>query len=98
MPVGNSKNECVSVHIFPVGNSKDYFMKVEIRFDGSLHLEAAKEQIDGKALRGCEPWQKIKCQEQFVKIRSFGGFSLVNHLYTVYNVTTRLDYGKTNWN
>ena len=42
-------------------------MKAEISFDGSLHLEAAKalEQIDGKALRGCQPWQKIKCQQQF---------------------------------
>lgn len=66
MPVGNSKNECVSVHIFP-GEPMDYFMKAEISFDGSLHLEAAKalEQIDGKALRGCQPWQKIKCQQQF---------------------------------
>ncbi|GKE85187.1 ATP-dependent RNA helicase DEAH11, chloroplastic, partial [Tanacetum coccineum] len=41
MPVGNFKNECVSVHIFPC-EPMDYFMKAEISFDGSLHLEAAK--------------------------------------------------------
>ncbi|XP_076904394.1 ATP-dependent RNA helicase DEAH11, chloroplastic-like [Bidens hawaiensis] len=66
-----SKNECVRVHIFPC-EPLDYVMKAEISFDGSLHLEAAKalEQIDGKALPGCQPWQKIKCQQQFNSIVS----------------------------
>ncbi|KAL8229499.1 hypothetical protein R6Q57_014399 [Mikania cordata] len=66
MPAGNSKNECVRVHIFPCEPTANY-MKAEISFDGSLHLEAAKalEQIDGKALPGCQAWQKIKCQQQF---------------------------------
>ncbi|GJR82704.1 ATP-dependent RNA helicase DEAH11, chloroplastic-like protein [Tanacetum coccineum] len=27
--------------------------------------EGFGKQIDGKALRGCQPWQKIKCQQQF---------------------------------
>nr|GFA44619.1 ATP-dependent RNA helicase DEAH11, chloroplastic-like [Tanacetum cinerariifolium] len=42
-------------------------LRTEISFDGSLHLEAAKalEHINGKALQGCQPWQKIKCQQQF---------------------------------
>ncbi|KAI3665065.1 hypothetical protein L6452_43682 [Arctium lappa] len=66
MPGGNSKNECVRVHIFPP-EKFDYLMKAEISFDGSLHLEAARalEQIDGKILPGCLAWQKIKCQQQF---------------------------------
>ncbi|KAI3691505.1 hypothetical protein L2E82_49867 [Cichorium intybus] len=66
MPVGNNKNECVRVHIFPPELS-DYYTKAEISFDGSLHLEAAKalEQIDGKPLPGCHPWQKMKSQQLF---------------------------------
>ncbi|XP_023728927.1 ATP-dependent RNA helicase DEAH11, chloroplastic [Lactuca sativa] len=67
MPVGNNnRNECVGVHIFEP-ELADYFMKAEISFDGSLHLEAAKalEQIDGKALSGCQPWQKMKSQQLF---------------------------------
>ncbi|KAI3695771.1 hypothetical protein L1987_78771 [Smallanthus sonchifolius] len=68
---GNSKNECVRVHIYPC-EPKDYFMKADIYFDGSLHLEAAKalEQIDGKPLPGCKPWQKVECQQQFNSILS----------------------------
>nr|XP_043638906.1 ATP-dependent RNA helicase DEAH12, chloroplastic [Erigeron canadensis] len=71
MPTGNSRNEHVRVQIFPP-EPMDYSMKAEISFDGSLHLEAAKalEQIDGKALAGCQPWQKIKCQQQFNSIVS----------------------------
>ncbi|MFS8015720.1 putative RNA helicase transcription factor C2H2 family [Helianthus anomalus] len=71
MPAGNSKNECVRVHIFPY-EAFDNYVKAEISFDGSLHLEAAKalEQIDGKSLSGCQPWQKIKCQQQFNSIVS----------------------------
>ncbi|KAK1409353.1 hypothetical protein QVD17_35879 [Tagetes erecta] len=63
MPAGN---ECVRVRIFPC-EPLDYFMKAEISFDGRFHLEAANalEQIDGKALPGCEAWQKIKCKQQF---------------------------------
>ncbi|KAK1439472.1 hypothetical protein QVD17_05290 [Tagetes erecta] len=68
---GSSKNECVHVHIFP-GEPTEYFMKADVYFDGSLHLEAAKalEQIHGKALPGCQPWQKIECQQLFNSILS----------------------------
>ncbi|GKE22513.1 ATP-dependent RNA helicase DEAH11, chloroplastic-like protein, partial [Tanacetum coccineum] len=63
MPV---KSECVSVRIFPC-EPRDSSIKAEISFDGSVHLEAAKalEQIDRKALPGCQPWQKIKTRKQF---------------------------------
>ncbi|OMO73041.1 hypothetical protein COLO4_27299 [Corchorus olitorius] len=46
---------------------KDAFMKAWITFDGRLHLEAARalEQLEGKVLPGCLPWQKIKCQQLF---------------------------------
>lgn len=46
---------------------KDTYMRATVLFDGSLHLEAAEalEQIDGKVLSGCLPWQKIRCQQLF---------------------------------
>ncbi|XP_047340224.1 ATP-dependent RNA helicase DEAH12, chloroplastic-like [Impatiens glandulifera] len=48
-------------------HSADAFMKAVVTFDGSLHLEAATalEQIEGKVLPGCLPWQKIKCHQWF---------------------------------
>ncbi|KAI7753519.1 hypothetical protein M8C21_007686 [Ambrosia artemisiifolia] len=68
---GDFKNECVRVHIYPC-EPKAYDMKADIYFDGSLHLEAAKalEEMDGKALMGCCPWQKMKCEQQFDSILS----------------------------
>ncbi|GJS09143.1 ATP-dependent RNA helicase DEAH11, chloroplastic-like protein [Tanacetum coccineum] len=74
MPVGNSKNECVSVHIFP-GEPIDYFMKAEISFDGSLLLEAAKalEQIDGKALRGFGEEKRAEFGAEFYTDRNENG-------------------------
>lgn len=65
MPRRNSSN-CCRIQVFPP-EPKDYFMRGEITFDGRLHLEAAKalEQIEGKVLPGCLPWQKISCQQLF---------------------------------
>lgn len=55
-----------SVQVFPP-NPKDAFMRAKIMFDGNMHLEAAEalEEIDGKVLPGCFPWQKIKSEHQF---------------------------------
>ncbi|KAK9110756.1 hypothetical protein Sjap_018816 [Stephania japonica] len=60
--VGN----CCRVQVFPP-EPKDYFTKAQITFDGRLHLEAAKalDDIQGKVLTGCQPWQKIQCQRTF---------------------------------
>ncbi|KAK4485915.1 hypothetical protein RD792_008566 [Penstemon davidsonii] len=54
---------CVRVQV----EQRDSCMRATITFDGSLHLEAARalEEIDGKVLHGCLPWQKIKCQPLF---------------------------------
>lgn len=66
MPKGNPHANCCRVQVFSP-ESKDAFMKALITFDGRLHLEAAKalEQLEGKVLPGCLPWQKIKCQQLF---------------------------------
>ncbi|XP_051140404.1 ATP-dependent RNA helicase DEAH12, chloroplastic-like [Andrographis paniculata] len=66
VPRRNAQGNPVRVQVFPP-EPKDTFMRALIIFDGSLHLEAAKalEQIDGKALAGCQPWQKIQCQHSF---------------------------------
>ncbi|RAL43949.1 hypothetical protein DM860_014086 [Cuscuta australis] len=61
-PYGNS----LRVQVFqPEPN--EIYMRATITFDGNLHLEAAKvlEQMNGKVLPGCFPWQKIKCQRLF---------------------------------
>ncbi|KAK9134221.1 hypothetical protein Syun_013551 [Stephania yunnanensis] len=60
--VGN----CCRVQVF-LPEPKDYFTKAQITFDGRLHLEAAKalDDIQGKVLTGCQPWQKIQCQQTF---------------------------------
>ncbi|KAI8536332.1 hypothetical protein RHMOL_Rhmol10G0248800 [Rhododendron molle] len=66
MPKRNPHGNGVRVQVFQP-EPKVPFMTAEIMFDGSLHLEAAKalEQIEGKVLPGCLPWQKIKCQQLF---------------------------------
>lgn len=66
MPKRNSHANCCRVQVFPP-EPKDAFMKAFITFDGRLHLEAAKalEQLEGKVLPGCGPWQKMKCQQLF---------------------------------
>ncbi|XP_052195385.1 ATP-dependent RNA helicase DEAH11, chloroplastic-like [Diospyros lotus] len=66
MPKKNPVGYFVRVQVFPP-DPKDVFMRALIMFHGSLHLEAAKalEQIEGKVLPGCLPWQKIKCQRLF---------------------------------
>ncbi|XP_057496090.1 ATP-dependent RNA helicase DEAH11, chloroplastic-like [Actinidia eriantha] len=66
IPKKNPHVNCVRVQVFP-SEPKDAFMRAMIMFDGSLHLEAAKalEEIEGKVLPGCLPWQKIKCQQLF---------------------------------
>ncbi|KAH7520502.1 hypothetical protein FEM48_Zijuj08G0150600 [Ziziphus jujuba var. spinosa] len=66
MPKGNPHNKPVQVKVLGP-EPKDAFMRALIFFDGRLHLEAAKalEQIEGKVLPGCFPWQKIKCQQLF---------------------------------
>jgi len=66
MPKRNPHGNGVRVQVFPP-EPKDSFMRALITFDGSLHLEAAKalEQVEGKVLPGCLPWQKIRCQQLF---------------------------------
>lgn len=66
MPKRNPHSTCCQVQVFQP-EPKDTFMRALITFDGRLHLEAARalEQIEGKVLRGCLPWQKIKCQQLF---------------------------------
>ncbi|KAL1538654.1 RNA helicase [Salvia divinorum] len=56
----------VNVKVFPP-EAKDSFMRAQIDFDGSLHLEAARalEYIDRKVLPGCGSWQKIVCHRLF---------------------------------
>ncbi|GAB2226110.1 hypothetical protein Drorol1_Dr00021901 [Drosera rotundifolia] len=45
----------------------DFYMNAAIEFDGRLPLEAARalEQIEGKVLQGCRPWQKIRNRQLF---------------------------------
>ncbi|KZV29966.1 hypothetical protein F511_23771 [Dorcoceras hygrometricum] len=66
MPRRNPQGNCVRVQVFQP-EPKDCYMRATIMFDGNLHLEAAKalEQIEGKVLPGCFPWQKIRCQQLF---------------------------------
>ncbi|KAL3527595.1 hypothetical protein ACH5RR_012251 [Cinchona calisaya] len=66
MPKRNPLGNCVRVQVFQP-ELKDTYVRATIMFDGSLHLEAAKalDQIDGKVLPGCLPWQKMKCQHLF---------------------------------
>ncbi|GFP90336.1 putative uncharacterized protein at4g01020 chloroplastic [Phtheirospermum japonicum] len=66
MPKRNTQGNFVRVQVFQP-EPKDTFVRASITFDGSLHLEAAKalEQIDGKALPGCQSWQKVQCQQLF---------------------------------
>ncbi|KAH7860615.1 hypothetical protein Vadar_015579 [Vaccinium darrowii] len=66
MPKRNPHGNGVRVQVFPP-EPKDSFTRALIMFDGSLHLEAAKalEQVEGKVLPGCLPWQKIRCQQLF---------------------------------
>ncbi|KAL8133956.1 ATP-dependent RNA helicase DEAH12, chloroplastic-like [Apium graveolens] len=66
MPKRNSHVSSVHIQVFPP-QPNDTYTKALITFDGSMHLEAAKalEQIEGKVLPGCRPWQKIQCQQLF---------------------------------
>ncbi|KAI9165634.1 hypothetical protein LWI28_017792 [Acer negundo] len=66
MPKRNSHTNYCRIQVFPP-ESKDAFTRASITFDGRLHLEAANalEQLEGKVLPGCLPWQKIKCQQLF---------------------------------
>ncbi|OMO56179.1 hypothetical protein CCACVL1_26714 [Corchorus capsularis] len=66
MPKRNPHANFCRVQVFQP-EFKDAFMKAWITFDGRLHLEAARalEQLEGKVLPGCLPWQKIKCQQLF---------------------------------
>lgn len=66
MPRRNLHTPSCRVQVFPP-EPKDLFVKAFITFDGRFHLEAAQalEQLDGKVLPGCHPWQKIKCQQLF---------------------------------
>lgn len=66
MPKRNSHVSSVHIQVFPP-EPKDIYTRALITFDGSMHLEAAKalEQIEGKVLPVCLPWQKIQCQQLF---------------------------------
>lgn len=66
MPKRNSHVSSVHIQVFPP-EPKDIYTRALITFDGSMHLEAAKalEQLEGKVLPGCRPWQKIRCQQVF---------------------------------
>ncbi|KAI4325978.1 hypothetical protein MLD38_031337 [Melastoma candidum] len=66
MPKSNPLGSRCQVQVFP-SEPKDAFTRALIIFDGRLHLEAAKalEQIEGRVLPGCLPWQKMKCQQLF---------------------------------
>lgn len=66
MPKKNHNGTCCRVQVF-TPEPKDAFMRAIISFDGRLHLEAAKalQHLDGRVLPGCQPWQKIKCQQLF---------------------------------
>nr|GLL38660.1 ATP-dependent RNA helicase DEAH12, chloroplastic-like [Ipomoea trifida] len=66
MPKRNPYGNSTRVQVFPP-EPKDTFMKAAIAFDGSLYLEAARalEEMNGKVLPGCLPWQKIQCQHLF---------------------------------
>ncbi|EYU28543.1 hypothetical protein MIMGU_mgv1a020445mg [Erythranthe guttata] len=66
MPKRNPWGSCVSIKVF-APELDSCFVRANITFDGSLHLEAARalEQIDGKALQGFHSWQKIRVHEMF---------------------------------
>ncbi|KAL5982312.1 hypothetical protein ACLOJK_016383 [Asimina triloba] len=66
MPNKNLAGSRCRVQMLPP-DSKDYWVKALIMFDGSLHLEAAKalQHIEGEVLPGCLSWQKIRCQQLF---------------------------------
>lgn len=66
MPHKNFPSNNCRIQVF-LPEPKDYLMKALISFDGNLHLEAANalQDIQGKALRGFLPWQKIHCQQVF---------------------------------
>ncbi|KAI5669806.1 hypothetical protein M9H77_19659 [Catharanthus roseus] len=66
MPKRNPLSNCVRVQVFQP-EPKDTYMRASILFDGSLYLEAAQalEQMNGRVLPGCLPWQKMKCQQLF---------------------------------
>ncbi|XP_043708629.1 ATP-dependent RNA helicase DEAH11, chloroplastic-like [Telopea speciosissima] len=66
MPTKSPLSNFCRVQVFhPEPN--DYLMKAMITFDGRLHLEAAKalQNLQGKVLHSCFPWQKIRCQRMF---------------------------------
>ncbi|GLU20518.1 hypothetical protein SLE2022_367120 [Rubroshorea leprosula] len=74
MPKSNLHTASCRVQVLQ-SEPKDLFMKAFITFDGRLHLEAAKalQQLEGKVLAGCLPWQKVKCQQLFHSSLSFSG-------------------------
>ncbi|GAB2283264.1 hypothetical protein Dimus_017786 [Dionaea muscipula] len=66
MPRQSPYVNCCKVHVLhPKPNAR--FMEASVIFDGRLHLEAARalEQIEGKVLPCCLPWQKIKSRRIF---------------------------------
>lgn len=66
LPKRSPHDSPVSVQVIPP-EPKDAFVRAKIMFHGNMHLEAAKalEEIDGKVLPGCFPWQKIRIQHLF---------------------------------
>ncbi|KAL9160773.1 hypothetical protein ABFS82_08G222900 [Erythranthe guttata] len=66
MPKRNPWGSCVSIKVH-TPEPDSCFVRANITFDGSLHLEAARalEQIDGKALQGFHSWQKIRVHKMF---------------------------------
>ncbi|GAB2283276.1 hypothetical protein Dimus_017797 [Dionaea muscipula] len=66
MPKRSPQVKCCKVHVFHP-NPTAAFMEASVIFDGRLHLEAARalEQIEGKVLPCCRPWQKIRSRRIF---------------------------------
>lgn len=48
-------------------DTKDFYTRALVTFDGSVHLRAARalSHLQGKVLSGCMPWQKITCQQTY---------------------------------
>ncbi|KAK6923797.1 Helicase-associated domain [Dillenia turbinata] len=71
MPKRSPQSNICTVQVFHP-EPKDTYMRALFTFDGRLHLEAAKalQELEGKVLPGCLPWQKVKCQQLFHSIVS----------------------------
>ena len=57
----------VQVQVMEPENTEQSLMRAFVKFDGSLHSEAARAltHLSGKVLSICRPWQKIQCQQIF---------------------------------